>query len=41
MARELFGDTFVEHFAATRDWEDRESRKAVTDWDLARYFEII
>jgi glutamine synthetase len=41
MARESFGDAFVEHFAATRDWEDRESSKAVTDWDLARYFEII
>jgi len=40
-ARELFGDTFVDHFAATRDWEDRENRKAVSDWDLARYFEII
>ena len=21
-ARELFGDTFVEHFAATREWEE-------------------
>jgi glutamine synthetase len=41
MARESFGDAFVDHFAATRDWEDRESSKAVTDWDLARYFEII
>jgi len=40
-ARELFGDTFVDHFAATRDWEDRENRKHVSDWDLARYFEII
>ncbi len=40
-AREQFGDTFVDHFAATRDWEDREARKHVSDWDLARYFEII
>jgi glutamine synthetase len=40
-ARELFGDTFVEHYAATRHWEDREFRKHVADWDLARYFEII
>jgi glutamine synthetase len=23
-ARELFGDAFVEHYAATRDWEERE-----------------
>lgn len=41
IARELFGDPFVDHFAATRDWEDRQARKHVTDWDLARYFEII
>jgi glutamine synthetase len=40
-ARELFGAPFVEHYAATRDWEDRESRKAITDWELGRYFEII
>jgi glutamine synthetase len=41
VARELFGDVFVDHFVATRDWEDRQARKHVTDWDLARYFEII
>ncbi|MFO0694214.1 MAG: glutamine synthetase [Polyangiales bacterium] len=40
-ARELFGDAFVEHFAATRKWEDREFQKHITDWELARYFEII
>lgn len=40
-ARALFGDAFVEHFAATREWEEREARKAVTDWQLARYFELI
>src|SRR3954466_7299779 len=40
-ARDLFGDTFVEHYAATREWEEREARKAITDWQLARYFEII
>jgi glutamine synthetase len=41
MARMSFGDVFVDHYAATRDWEDLEHRKAVTDWELARYFEII
>jgi glutamine synthetase len=41
LARELFGDPFVEHFAATRRWEWRQFGKAVTDWDRARYFEII
>jgi len=40
-ARALFGDAFVDHYAATREWEEREARKAVTDWQLARYFEII
>lgn len=40
-ARTLFGDAFVEHFAATREWEEREFRRHVTDWELARYFEII
>ncbi|MGI9278510.1 MAG: glutamine synthetase family protein [Endozoicomonas sp.] len=36
-----FGETFVEHYAATREWEEMEFRKHVTDWELARYFEII
>src|SRR5256886_5084479 len=40
-AQELFGTPFVEHFAASRQWEEREFRPAVTDWELARYFEII
>jgi len=40
-ARELFGEPFVEHFAATREWEEREFRKHVSDWELSRYFEII
>jgi glutamine synthetase len=40
-ARELFGAEFVEHHAATRQWEEREFRKAITDWELSRYFEII
>ena len=40
-ARSLFGDTFVEHFAASREWEEREFRKHITDWEMERYFEII
>lgn len=40
-ARDWFGEPFVEHFAASREWEEREFRKHVTDWELARYFEII
>jgi glutamine synthetase len=41
IARELFGDAFVDHYANTRRWEWREYQKAVTDWELSRYFEII
>jgi len=41
VARSLFGDDFVEHYAATREWEEREFRKAITDWEMSRYFEII
>jgi len=40
-ARALFGDAFVEHYAASREWEEREQRKHITDWQLQRYFEII
>jgi len=40
-ARELCGEAFVEHYAATREWEEREFRKHISDWELARYFEII
>ncbi|REF73429.1 glutamine synthetase family protein [Paracoccus versutus] len=40
-ARDLFGDQFVEHYAMTRRWEEREAQKAVTDWQLERYFELI
>jgi glutamine synthetase len=41
MAKRWFGADFVEHYAATREWEVRQYEKAVTDWELARYFEAI
>jgi len=41
VAREILGDEFVDHYLRTRDWEVRQYRLAVTDWELARYFEII
>ncbi len=41
IAKELFGDEFVAHFTDTREWEWRQYLKAVTDWELKRYFEII
>ncbi|WP_444891912.1 glutamine synthetase family protein [Microbulbifer sp. JMSA004] len=40
-AQELFGSDFVEHFSASREWEEREYRRHVSDWELERYFEII
>lgn len=40
-ARAWLGDAFVEHYAATREWEERQFRRAITDWELERYFEII
>ena len=41
VARGWFGDDFVEHYAASREWEEREFRKHITDWEMERYFEII
>ena len=41
IAKELFGDIFVDHFVQTRDWEWRQHLKVVTEWEYKRYFEII
>jgi glutamine synthetase len=41
VARDWFGDDFVDHYAATREWEWRQWLDAVTDWEMKRYFEII
>jgi glutamine synthetase len=41
IAKDLFGETFVQHFTETRDWELRQFAKVVTDWETKRYFEII
>ena len=41
IANELFGAKFTEHFTQTRLWEWKQYTKAVTDWELKRYFEII
>ncbi len=40
-AREVFGDAFIDHYVASRDWEVREYERHVNDWQLNRYFEII
>jgi glutamine synthetase len=41
IAREYFGDDFVDHYSASREWEEREFRKHISQWELERYFEII
>jgi glutamine synthetase len=41
VAKEILGDSFVDHFTATREWEWKQHLKAVTDWEMKRYFEII
>jgi glutamine synthetase len=41
IATELFGADFTEHFIQTRLWEWKQYSKAVTDWELKRYFEIV
>lgn len=40
-ARALFGPEFVDHYVRTRDFEVRCFERAVTDFELARYFEVI
>ena len=40
-ARTLFGEEFINHYIASRDWEVREHERHVTDWQMQRYFEII
>jgi glutamine synthetase len=41
VAKDLFGEAFVEHFAASRVFEAHEYGRAVTDWELRRYFEVL
>jgi glutamine synthetase len=41
VAKEWLGEEFVDHYASTREWEVRQYEKAVTDWELARYFESV
>ena len=41
IAKQLFGESFVNHFTKTREWEWQQYMNQVTDWELKRYFEII
>ncbi|HEY6557139.1 MAG TPA: glutamine synthetase family protein [Polyangiaceae bacterium] len=38
---QIFGQDFVDHYALTREWEAECYERAVTDWELSRYFEVI
>jgi len=40
-ARELLGEEFVDHYVRTRKWEVRQYERAVTNWELERYMELI
>jgi len=41
IAREVFGDDFVDHFGGTREHEIRLWDEAVTDWEVRRYIETV
>ncbi|KAK4133551.1 glutamine synthetase/guanido kinase [Trichocladium antarcticum] len=41
IAREVFGDDFVDHYGGTRDHEIRLWDEAVTDWEMKRYIETV
>ncbi|KAI2632858.1 hypothetical protein GGS21DRAFT_521633 [Xylaria nigripes] len=41
IAREVFGDDFVDHFGGSRTHEIRLWDEAVTDWELRRYIETV
>jgi glutamine synthetase len=40
-AKEILGAEFVDHYVRSRDWECRQYERAVTEWELARYFEAV
>lgn len=41
VAREVFGNDFVEHYAGTREHENRVWEEAVTGWEVRRYIEMV
>ena len=41
LARDMFGEEFVDHFVMSRRWECAEYERHVNAWQLERYFEII
>ncbi|KAH9180508.1 hypothetical protein EDB89DRAFT_2120570 [Lactarius sanguifluus] len=40
VAREIFGDEFVDHFCGTREHEIKLWNEAVTSWEVERYLEL-
>ncbi|MEX0751109.1 MAG: glutamine synthetase, partial [Dehalococcoidia bacterium] len=41
LARDCFGDAFVDHYVAMRRWEVDKGSRAVTEWERRRYFEQV
>ena len=41
LARDWFGDAFVDHYVTMRRWEAERHRRAVTAWERRRYFEQV
>lgn len=41
LARRFFGDEFCDQYIAFREWEVEKHRRAVTDWERRRYFEMV
>lgn len=41
LAKEILGNSFVNHFVETREWECKQAEKAGENWEMKRYFEII
>ncbi len=41
LPRQCFGDEFVDQYVAFREWEVEKHRRAVSDWERRRYFEMV
>jgi glutamine synthetase len=41
LAREFFGDAFVDHYVAMRRWEVEQYNRVVGTWERERYFEMV
>jgi glutamine synthetase len=41
LTRRYFGNDFVNQYVAFREWEVEKHRRAVSDWERRRYFEMV